>query len=234
MTVTYQPFNVGHGLPLVTTFSDTFNRASGSVGNNWFSKTRPATPTVDPIDSCTFAIGAGTGGQALLLSSIGNNNPNTVWQAGIFELPARAGTIGKPIQFVQWTWIQSTGPTGIEGPAVFIDDNTWDMYIVLLGQTGIPFLRRVNQGTMTNLTNLNGGIALGANTVIRLSADSSTAGQVTLITSFNGVVSDTTVDNNANRLAPGYTGGLYVSAMSLTGGVTSASQWRNFSCGLGL
>lgn len=220
--------------PVPTSFADSFNRASGFVGQDWFNGTRPTTPVVDPVNSCGFAIGAGGGGQCLLISTVGNNNPNTFWSAFMACAVTRRSTFAKPIMFVQATFIQDTGPVSNMGPYCLGNDSSFDFYYLDVNQINVGEIVRVNQGAGTSLGFVNGAVPLAANTVIRMSFDGSVGGTSTIRVSLNGVLDTAVNDNAGGRLTTGYTGGFLVRGMNQSGGVTSQQQWRNFSCGLGL
>lgn len=240
MSVDVSPITIAGSPPSpvdLSAFSDTFNRASSSdLGTNWLDTAFRRVPTVDPIDSQTFSIGAQVDAvQGLNIDSIGNNNPNTQWPGGIFAIPTRRKTANLN-QFVQATFIRMTGSAGnlTTGIELLCNDQLGNFYSLEIDNNGPPNnirLTRYNQTTPTDLTTYGNLVVQGD--VIRLEAVVTNPAQVTLSAFRNAVlIAAATVDAAAGRLQVGYTGGFYNRGMAQIGGVGAHAEWRNFSCGV--
>lgn len=223
------------GVQPPTSFSDTFNRTSGNVGNNWDRQVYLTTPHPDPDCLGEYVIGAGGVGQVLIVQSFGNNNPLTNYPTAIFTRVTRNGTFGKTPQFVQATFLQEAGNNHLGGLAVMVNDDAQTMYGLWIDGGAGPnnlSVQRIIGGANTDITGV-APVAVVNNDVLRMSATVN-AGNVTIIISRNGTVIYNVVDSNAARITTGFTGGFYWLRMPITGGVGQQTQWRNFSCGLGI
>lgn len=244
MTVEVTPLNVlGGGISLPTRFSDTFNRASGILGQNWIQTVSPFTPVVDPVNAATFGIGAAVDlQQAVLLTVEGTGNPNTVWIAGLLCAPIYMNNFGKS-QFSEWLMVANdrTGVNDVAGgPAVLAQNSglqatgnekqgLFGYFLFIKASDKSYQLIRGTRGASTVIT--SGGAASFANgDLIRLQVVVS-AGQNDFTIFKNGASFATVTDNSAGRLqvgSPGWIGWLFDNS----GGGTMTCQWRNFFGGL--
>lgn len=87
MTVEVSPLNVlgGAGLPPVTRFQDSFNRASGPLGQNWMQGCIAITPDVNNVSVGFFSITQATD---LVTQALTGNNINTA--GATTQMPAIA------------------------------------------------------------------------------------------------------------------------------------------------
>jgi hypothetical protein len=216
----------------VLNFADTFNRASGPVGNNWAYGTQPFTPVVAPVASSTMAIGAGSDGpQAAIWSSISSGaNPNTIWHAYMSPIPVYKGLFGLA-QFVQCQFIRNTGAGASEmqaGPSLLQNADQDTCYYLEIDTVSASF--RIVRNTQSTLFAVGVyGTVIVAGDTVRVSVVNSGSSVDFTITRNGGnlqVISDAT----AGRFfigSPGYF------CRGAGGAAPGDHQFRNFVCGPG-
>jgi hypothetical protein len=214
---------------LQTSFSDTFNRASGAVGTNWAMAVMLTTPVVPPTSAHEGIVTTSTvdGLQCLAVQFLGTANPNTRWPLRMIPLPVVEGLLANTVsQFAQITFIvQAAQASG--GVTVFGRTDELTYYqLVNNTPTNSVLLIRANQGTGTTLATIQAA-ALAQNDVIRLAAEVQ-VGQVQITCSINGAPTVVN-DNSASRITSGVPG-----IIGRGYNQTGTGEWRNFSCGAGL
>lgn len=227
---------LGSGAPRVTSFSDTFNRASGSLGvppnNNWIVGTKAFTPIVAPVAGTGIVIGVGSDGpQAAIWSSPSSGaNPNTIWHGFAIPTPIYATNYGLP-QFVQCQFIRNTGAGANEmqaGPAVLMRGDEDTCYYFEIDTVSASFrIVRCTQSTLFPVAVY--GTAVVAGDTVRVSVVNS-GGSVDFTVTRNGgnlqVISDATAGRFFNG-SPGYF------CRGAGGPAPGDHQFRNFIGGLG-
>lgn len=256
MSVLIRPITIagvgGSGAAVAKTFSDTFNRASGTLGSDWITglwDCQNAT-VANTMYSTGFAISAlfdATQGLKL------NQNPNgggiqNAGQCG-FMLPSSLGYLVKPTssglsarQFSQITFYHgalsggagfATGPScllnfgsgGSVGTCYFININSSAKTI-----GSITGFQNVGLGGGTFYVALNlGAVAIADGDVIRLEVTPS-AGSNFIQAFQNGTSIGNTNDNNGSRPTFG-TVGVFGQPFSANLGIATA-EYKNFSGGL--
>lgn len=184
-----------------------------------------------------------------------NSNPadgganNLIWQV---EGPASATFIPQVFlipysiipgiygltQFSQCTFVNGTQSSGAGVGVCLIGNRTTGYF---LRNTNAPGLTRqevyrLNDGAATLIGNVDAANALPNNTIVRISADMSTANQVTIRVSKNGTLASTFVDNVTGGNLQKQLNGVGVPGLVGDQPWTAAGgqNWKNFSCGLGL
>jgi hypothetical protein len=239
MTVRVSNFNIGRtGTPSLTSFADSFARASAPLGQNWCEGNIGRTPIVTPLGWSTYDIGASVDAtQSMQITAAGSAGPNTPIPGFAFNPMLVTGVWGKS-QFAQITFRDQNstndcqvGPMVMFRPSeafvgyflrfrIFVVDIDLARFSPNGGNTpGVSF----NASTL--VSNINGN-AISQGDVIRLSADLSVGGQVTLTIHINGVLKNTFIDNAAPL-----SGGIPCMGSLLASG---SSHWNNWSCGVGL
>ena len=235
MAVDVSPLNVlGGGSPLVNTFSDTFNRSGADLGPTWLSFSCPYTPIASPPNYFQATI---PGSNDRVTFGPGGGVNNAAWAPPVFLIPrVVVSTLYGVTQFAQMTWLNLVN-TSRCGPCLMADgfgDNRFQLYAISIepGGTNRISLKRFN-GVLTSATlSVDAGNgSLSSGDVVRISADLSVGGQVTLRTSVNGVVKTTIVDNSGSLLNTGCPG---MQCNSATTNPTGTADWDSFSCGPGL
>lgn len=247
MTVEVTPLNIlgGAGTPQVTHFEDTFNRASGNLGQNWLQTMGPFIPTINPITTSVFSIGAAADlQQAMLLTVIGTGNPGMTYPAAVFPMPIYMSNYAKS-QFSEWQLVRQDrvgANDAFGGPAVLMENsgqvssgnqlNGLHGYYILVFASDKSY--QLNRGNTLVAVNLTSGPAASftANDIIRLEARiASGGGSVELSVLKNGVQINSFLDNTAGRILTG-SPAWYGQQFDNSGGGSMTSQWRNFRGGL--
>lgn len=249
MAVLVKPLNIlstgAAGTPPATLFTDAGGSrpSGGALGQNWFEGISYYTPFSNPTGNSVISIGNAIvdGQPAIIAGPGGTANPFTVFDAVAVPIPIWSGVWGKS-QFVQFTFIEYANVTSntIFGGFLFYQTsallNGYGMRANLHAANGIVVSRYAPNGTNAPGSNINGttlitnaglgGISTFANgDVIRLSADTSVAGQITVTLKVNGVVKGSGIDHSP------LVGGLPAYVAEVGNGQVSI---RNFSAGLGL
>lgn len=236
MTVRVRNLQSG-GVPRACTFADTFNRASGALGTDWFFGCQPRTPIVNNINGPTVSIGAAADlAQAMRWNVVGSQNPGMYWFGMIICVPV-AQCLDGVSQFSEWQLVRheetAAGANNFDsGPAIFCrSDGIQSCYVVRVFKNKSWALNRNDNGTMSNPTGgaLNGGAgSLANNDVIRLRGVI-TSTEVTLQVLFNNVSQGTTTDvlNHLTVGSPGFC----IVEQNNSGAQFFRSEWRNFACG---
>src|SRR5712691_1434411 len=228
----------GTGAKIVTAFSDpltTLDPQGSGIGSNWIQAVKTKTPITDPIASSNATIGVSSldAINALLWSGIGSINTQTVWRSYALPVPPYLGCLGK-IQFSQCTMVQTTTAAGTLRGGLIVG-----CYGAHTGFTGYHFnvlstdkswqLAKFTNDTAVVMDSAVGPMANGD--VFRLSLDLSVGGQATVAIKRNGTTLSSQVDAAAilNFGSPG----LACTGQAI-GGSTPKSDWRTFSCGIGL
>lgn len=230
MGVKFRNFFATGGDTIATSFSDTFLRAGGDLGPNWLQFSCPYTPIATPPNFFQIIV-SGTADSVSMQPGGGVNN--AAWAPPVFAIPrAVIQSLYGKTQFAQMTFLSQTN-TARGGPGVMMDGNGEPQFTCYqIGLSAASHLQLFRNNGATSTTTLQADLGLVvANDIVRLSADLSVAGQVTLRTSKNGVVIDTTVDNAAGRLTTGCPGMQLATASTNPTGI---AKWTTFSCGLGL
>jgi hypothetical protein len=232
----------------VTSFSDSLGTATapamqaGVNNKNWFYTIMGWNlPFNNPNGAMNYNFGSAVagGGTGLEIDEFQTAaNPLYEISTGIFPLIVYQSLYSRPVKFVQITFLSTTATspeTGI-GFANFEDLSgtgqagngviSHDCYFLGIFN-GTVNLVRYNSGVL-NATLFSSGVAPTIQDIYRLSM-SVNVGNVTLVVTKNGTIINTTVDNNANRVQIGSPG--IFSAFQVAGRFT---QYKNFSCGLGL
>jgi hypothetical protein len=242
-TIQISNLSINKGGTTVKSFSDTFNRTSGNLGQNWIQSINPISPIANPITAATFSIGAATDlAQAMLCSNVGTTNPGSTWAAGLFCAALYMPAFGKS-QFSEWLMINNNkvganDATG--GPAVMLSNSgqisqgseqvgMFGYYLEIAASDKSFNLQRGNAVVATLQT--SGGAASFANgDIIRLEAIIGSS-SIVLNIKKNGSLLTTVTDNTVGRLttgSPGWFGRFFDN----TAGGSLTSQWRNFNGGL--
>jgi hypothetical protein len=224
---------LGGGAPASLFFADNFNRASGSLGLNWFMGGYGFTPQVQPTSMGHMDIGASTldFAQCARFTMIAAVvNPNTIWHAQSVPVPNYV-TLNGRAQFVQVTYIQSNGAGANEmqsGPSVFarVDEDTC-YYLELAQASGTTRILRVNQGTLAVVGNL--GVAPVNGNVYRMSIVPS-APQNDFTVTINAGAPQNFTDNSGSRLSVG-TPGFFCRGAG--GTIPGVAEYRGFFSGPG-
>lgn len=108
MTVRVSNFNVGlraGGSRPITSFSDTFNRASGELGINWGAGSIAITPVVNNVFVASFAIEASTDfTQSLGMSTVASAGSGTQMWGFAYPIPLCNSAVYGKTQFAQFTF----------------------------------------------------------------------------------------------------------------------------------
>ena len=236
----------GQGAPpsFVTSFSDTLqvsdpnNPDSGSLdGSKWiFATDRPANNS-SPLNVAGYIISVSSKDSinCLQWQLIGAANPAVSAYAVILPIITYQGLYGLT-QFAQCINIQTVNANGegVYGVCVLANPITrsgLSAYFLGVYTTNHNwFLNRLSAGTDVILANGSTNSIVDGD-ILRLSADMSVVGQVTLTAKKNGSILTTFVDTT-NRLTLGSPG---LCAKQTTQGASAPkSEWRTFSCGAGL
>jgi hypothetical protein len=239
MTVRVSNFNIGRtGTQNLTSFADSFARASAPLGQNWCEGNIGRGPIVTPLGWSLYDIGASVDAtQSMQITYQGTASPNTTIPGFAFNPMLVTGVWGKS-QFAQITFRDqnSTNDSQI-GPVVMFRPSEafvgyflrFRLFVVDVDLARFAPNAGNSPGTTFSVTtlvsNINGN-TINQGDVIRLSADTSVGGQVTITVHINGVLSTTFVDN----IAP-LSGGIPCMGSLLGSG---SSHWNNWSCGVGL
>jgi len=237
MSVTVQPITIaGIGRSVQSTFTDTINRANGSLGSNWAVGLQNV-PGAAPFQLPAVEIGVSTidAGQCMKYSTITGAVVGTVYYVAVQPL-VPLGLLNRG-QFSEWFEITHSKPGG--GNDIFAGitvlqsmggigtgDSDCSAYILQFdSSTGNCVVIRRNKSVQTGI-----GVnqAYANNQTWRLSATIN-ASDVTLRVSKNGTVVDTIVDNSGSRITTGMPGHMGTSLNNAA--ANFASEWRNFACG---
>ncbi len=233
MTVRVRTLQGGAG-GLVTSFSDTFNRASGFLGSNWFMGGFPFTPAVQPVELAQCNIGASTldFAQCARWTSVFTAvNPNAIWHAQAIVIPTYMNNYNALNGFVQSTLVQATVGAAnmmLSGPSVLASADQDNCYY-LEADVGANLLRvlRNRQSTLSVVGAFAGTVTNGD--ILRL-AYVNTGAQIDLTVTKNAVVQATVSDATAQRIT---FGGAGLFNRGVGGACTGLAEYRNFSCGRG-
>lgn len=213
------------GQPRITSFVDTFDRASSAdLGKNWIIQRLFTTPVASAWVSTDYSIGALSDlGQGLKSGVLGINNPAYGIDSMLLPIPLW-GIWGKS-QSAQWDWVsEPTGVNSFTGPLTLCNPMTGSGYQVAIRNQQYRLYRNGPGGAQ-----LIAPVALASPKTLKLVATINPA-DTTLTIFIGGVLTDTYVDNNVNRLTTGIPG-LY-SSETISGGVPTETQWRNFIGGV--
>lgn len=236
MPVIVRPLNILGG-GRTCSFSDTFNRASGALGTNWFFGCQPRTPIVNNINGPTVSIGAAADlAQAMRWNVVGSQNPGMYWFGMIIATPVIDCLDGMS-QFSEWELVRheetAAGANNFDsGPAIFCrSDGIQSCYVMRVFKNKSWALNRNDNGTMSNPTGgaLSGGAgSIANNDVLRLNGVI-TSTQVTLEVFINGVSQGSRADvlNHLTVGSPGFC----IVEQDNSGAQFFRSEWRNFECG---
>jgi hypothetical protein len=239
MTVRVSNFNIGRtGSQNLTSFADSFARASAPLGQNWCEGNIGRGPVVAPLGWSLYDIGASVDAtQSMQITYQGTASPTTPIPGFAFNPMLVTGVWGKS-QFAQITFRDQNSTNDCQvGPMVmFRPSEAFVGYFLAFRIFAVAInLERFapnggnSPGTSFNASIIQGNVngnAINQGDVIRLSADTSVGGQVTLTIHVNGVLINTVVDN----VAP-LSGGIPAMGSLLASG---SSHWNNWSCGVGL
>jgi hypothetical protein len=220
-------------------FSDTFVRAGSIMGPNWAQGGIINTP-VGICSFPTYVIGTAPDlTNAMGINSVSPAGPTQdVWGFNI-PIPCYAGIFGQS-QFAQCLYLTNQGSVANTtfGLAVMTRmDTIINSYQLSFNSTvagSYQVLKSSPNGTnapgsnlaQTTLSLINAGAVPATGTILRISADLSVGGQITIRVSHNGVNQLTVVDNTP---LIGGSPGFYCQSAS------TGTVWiRNFSCGVGL
>jgi hypothetical protein len=227
-------------------FSDPLNvvdpNSATALGINWVQALkRNGQAAVDPLGE-TYAQIVNTnfdGAKGLVFSTYAAN-PVVTW-ARTLCFPVKGNifqNLSGKSQFSQVTLLQITGNyKNAVGPCVCLYPSesigvTGYVSDFATNTDGVALAWRLRRAIADSYTAslISGADIINSNDVIRLSADYSTAGQVTLTLKRNAVVLGTYVDNSASRLTVGGPG-LWAALGDTNPG---KAELRTFSCGGGL
>lgn len=244
MTVDVFTINaVGAGIPPVTRYVDSFNRASGNLGINWIQLMNGMIPIVNPICTATFTIGSCVDvQQGVIMTQFGTLNPGMYYAAGLIAAPIYITNWGRS-QYSQWLMIihDQTGANDAgAGPAVLLQNpgnmsqgqeqnGMYAYFIIVAASTKNWTLFRGNYNPATHTALASGGPLANGDT-LRLEARCNVS-DTTLTFKRNGVTQTTFVDNSPQHFQTG-SPGFMANAFDQTGGGSMTSQWRNFDGGL--
>ena len=232
----------GGGSSVITSFSDSLqtqdanNPNTGKLdGSKWFFGCAYPNSSNTPLNTPSYSIGLSTkdNANALLWSNPSAQNPAVLSRAWLIPITCYLGCYGLT-QFSQGTLVQTTLANGesIAGVSVMNCPANGLYWAYLFGAYTTNknwYLLRFGRNDATLATGATNSISDGD--IFRLSADLSINGQVTLTVKRNGSVLTTYVDNTSNRLLIGSPG---LGALPTQGSTTPKSDWRTFSCGIGL
>ena len=244
MAVIIRPLSAtGSGVLDITTFSDSFNRASaGSLGNNWFAAYWGGTPLLVPAYGI-FNIAAISGPiQGLVMDHLTTASAQTTIYPGVAiamplvkALNKYSGTPGTGVsQYAQLTLVHRAAPSAADingGPGILLSNGVNGMQGYFFGinsQDGHARVWRIQASinTYTALIDLGVGAFVDGD-IARLNGtiDSGT-GNVTLECFKNGVSQGSVVDSAGSRALHGVPGLFNAATASNSGNVTS--QWKDF------
>lgn len=234
MSISVSPITIirGSGGGTLTSFADSFNRASGRLGTDWHFGIQP-NGSANPIEAPLPSIGVSTldGLQCLQWITITTGNPQSAWFGHLICAPLYIPLMGKN-QFSQWTMIRSNTSGGnaiLGGPSVLHSaSGVVDCYTLASFDDKSWRLDRRNANVFTHLANAGPG-TLANGDVLYLQAVIN-AGNTTLIAKRNGATIATVVDTSASRLTTGSVG-FQMQDMGGSSGQTYQHEWRNFSGG---
>jgi hypothetical protein len=218
------------GSAAVTSYSDALTSAT-TFGLNWIQGIFFQTPFNTPVSMGQFSIGNDpSSNPSLLLNTVGGANPNTVLNS--FAIPAQVylNLWGKT-QFVQVTFDNQASITNNAGWEIAVcargdQDTSYSLNINMHVANAMSLYKNI-QSSYTGVAGAT-GLALPANgDVLRLSADFSVSGQVTLTIKKNGTQIAQATDNAGNRLTAG--------SPAIRSQMSSGTYYlTTFSCGAGL
>ena len=232
----------GGGAGVVTSYSDPLTVADPLNSNGgkldgtkwWFGCAVPVTNNT-PLDTPTYSIAASSkdSQNALLWGLAGATNPQEQAKAYLLPIATYLSCYGLT-QFSQCTLVQVVNANGIITAGVTVmcvpANGQYFAYIFCVYSVDHSwFLIRYGLTPATLQTGAANSTSDGD--ILRLSADISVPGQVTLTVKKNGNVLTTYVDNSGSRLLIGSPG---LGALPTQGSSTPKSDWRTFSCGIGL
>jgi hypothetical protein len=221
-----------------TSFQDPLNvidpNSSTGLGKDWFQGVKVNLPNTGAgVNMAVATIGVTNfdGANGLVWAYAGQTGAAESYRTQLIPIKEGlySGLYGKT-QYAQITFLQATGTSWSPTVAccMYPSDEGWTEYHVRFNQ-GVAttwILQRYVASSGVNLA--SGTDTLNGNDVMRLSADLSVSGQVTLTFKKNGTVLATYVDTAAARIVigvPGLSCGLP--------GSTGNAEMRTFSCGLG-
>jgi hypothetical protein len=228
----------------VTHFSDTFNRASGGMGQNWIQTVGPWSPITNPVGSGTWAIGSCVDVvQGLICTYVGSANPGMWWNTTVICVPLILTCWGLS-QFSEWKSVSLTdgGLLNVIGGPSVMTQNQGNQSVgnVNNGNTGYSFqrasdgscsIRRGCSGTFTTLGTAVAGTAPDGS-IMRIEAVVTPGVSTVLTAKVNGtIVLGPFTDAFANPMIIGGSPSLYMLQIDGTAAETMVNQWRNFNGG---
>ncbi len=210
------------GVPIVTSFTDSFNRGSGQLGLNWAEFIATATGNgllANPgIGLCTDAA------QGMIVSSLGAGGKadSIMWSVPLVN----TSVIGLQ-QFSQFDLISELGTSSFCGPAVAVDPGGTSFCSYGIAYRNLTW--RLSRMVGVTETTLLGPTAIVIPCTLRINVTFNGAISNTLNVLRNGVNIGNFVDVAGSIVSRGVPGFLL--------GAPSAgdnTEWRNFSGGIGL
>jgi len=216
------------GVGAVTSFSDSFNRASGKGENqNWFSSTWWS-GGLGPNRKTEFIIGATAGSQGLISNNAGINNP-TIDSRQFFMCAPLFTSLNGLSQSAKVVLVEEGNPTAFVESGLVVCCNasgnvTADVsaYVLMLANAQ-SFVQRFTAGVETGMIVPAARPAMPVTYELRAVIS---ALDVTLTLLINDVVDTVVVDATASRVSLGSVG--FFGHETMSGGLATRHGFRDF------